>query len=283
MPSWVGNCGDGLRRRHLEEGAGAPSRPVAARPDVLERGTPLPGLHGRRADRDGVGQARRSARLLASLKPDAIVASDLKRAASTAAELAALTGLEVTHDESLRETYAGVWQGLTHEEIIARHGRSTPPGSAVSPSAAAEANWRPRSPTGRPRWCCATPRSSRRTAPSWWSVTVARSAPPSDGCSASSPATGEPRWSLQLLLVRPRRGRARVASPGAQRGHASRTGPRRRRLTPPHRVSGHGFHFPAGRRLKFFLFARRAEERAGYSSVGRAPAWHAGGQEFNSP
>jgi probable phosphoglycerate mutase len=70
----------------------------------------------------GVAQARRSARLLAGLKPDAIVASDLKRAAATAAELAALTGLEVTLDEALRETYAGVWQGLTHDEIISRYG-----------------------------------------------------------------------------------------------------------------------------------------------------------------
>ncbi|MFC8372661.1 MULTISPECIES: histidine phosphatase family protein [unclassified Streptomyces] len=70
----------------------------------------------------GVAQARRSARLLAGLKPDAIVASDLRRAAATAAELAALTGLDVTLDEALRETYAGVWQGLTHDEIIARYG-----------------------------------------------------------------------------------------------------------------------------------------------------------------
>ena len=70
----------------------------------------------------GVSQARRAARLLAGLKPDAIIASDLMRAARTAAELAVLTGLEVTHDEALRETYAGVWQGLTHEEIIARYG-----------------------------------------------------------------------------------------------------------------------------------------------------------------
>ncbi|MEU2897642.1 histidine phosphatase family protein [Streptomyces sp. NPDC088106] len=70
----------------------------------------------------GLAQARRAARLLAGLRPDAIVASDLKRAAATAAELAALTGLEVTHDEALRETYAGVWQGLTHDEIIARYG-----------------------------------------------------------------------------------------------------------------------------------------------------------------
>lgn len=70
----------------------------------------------------GTAQARRAARLLASLKPDAIVASDLKRAAATAAELAAITGLPVTHEEGLRETYAGEWQGLTHDEIIARFG-----------------------------------------------------------------------------------------------------------------------------------------------------------------
>lgn len=33
-----------------------------------------------------------------------------------------MSGLEVTHDANLRETYAGSWQGLTHEEIIERHG-----------------------------------------------------------------------------------------------------------------------------------------------------------------
>ncbi|MCI0383583.1 histidine phosphatase family protein [Streptomyces sp. CNQ085] len=70
----------------------------------------------------GLEQARRAARLLAALKPDAIIASDLRRAVDTAAELAAVTGLEVTRYESLRETYAGVWQGLTHEEIVERHG-----------------------------------------------------------------------------------------------------------------------------------------------------------------
>ncbi|OKJ76340.1 histidine phosphatase family protein [Streptomyces sp. CB02460] len=70
----------------------------------------------------GVAQARRAARLLASLKPDAIVASDLRRAAATAAELASITGLDVVHDAGLRETYAGAWQGLTHEEIVERYG-----------------------------------------------------------------------------------------------------------------------------------------------------------------
>ncbi|GAA2956055.1 hypothetical protein GCM10010446_46410 [Streptomyces enissocaesilis] len=51
-----------------------------------------------------------------------MIASDLKRAAATAGELSALTGLDVTHDSGLRETYAGAWQGLTHGEIIERFG-----------------------------------------------------------------------------------------------------------------------------------------------------------------
>ncbi|WP_346776980.1 histidine phosphatase family protein [Streptomyces sp. HNM0575] len=70
----------------------------------------------------GLEQARRAARLLAALRPDAILASDLRRTAATAAELASITGLDVTHDEALRETYAGAWQGLTHEEIVERYG-----------------------------------------------------------------------------------------------------------------------------------------------------------------
>ncbi|MEU6176092.1 histidine phosphatase family protein [Streptantibioticus parmotrematis] len=70
----------------------------------------------------GVAQARRAARLLAALGPDALVCSDLERARHTAAELTAVTGLEPTYYEGLRETYAGVWQGLTNDEIMARYG-----------------------------------------------------------------------------------------------------------------------------------------------------------------
>ncbi|MER8066978.1 histidine phosphatase family protein [Streptomyces sp. NPDC094034] len=70
----------------------------------------------------GIAQAHRAARLLASLKPDAIVASDLRRAAATARELAAITGHDIAYDAALRETFAGDWQGLTHEEIIGRFG-----------------------------------------------------------------------------------------------------------------------------------------------------------------
>jgi broad specificity phosphatase PhoE len=71
-------------------------------------------------DEVGVQQARNAARILTGLKPAAIVASDLARAAATAAELGALTGLEVKLDSGLRETYLGTWQGLTREEVAER-------------------------------------------------------------------------------------------------------------------------------------------------------------------
>jgi probable phosphoglycerate mutase len=67
-------------------------------------------------------QARRAARLLAALKPDAVISSDLRRASRTAAELAAVTGLVVNEYSALRETYAGVWQGLTTLEIQQKYG-----------------------------------------------------------------------------------------------------------------------------------------------------------------
>ncbi len=65
----------------------------------------------------GRGQARTSAAVLAGLAPDRLVTSDLRRAADTAAELAALTGLAAHHDPALRELDAGAWQGLLHRQI----------------------------------------------------------------------------------------------------------------------------------------------------------------------
>jgi glucosyl-3-phosphoglycerate phosphatase len=75
-------------------------------------------------DLDDVGkrQASRAARLLASMRPQALVSSDLRRARDTAAALAKLTGLDVMTDARLRETYAGSWQGMTATEIDAAHG-----------------------------------------------------------------------------------------------------------------------------------------------------------------
>ena len=82
-------------------------------------------------DETGQAQAERAARLLAALRPDLIVSSDLARAAATAAALARLTGLEVTLDKDLRERHGGCWEGLTDTEIRTRypveHANWTPP------------------------------------------------------------------------------------------------------------------------------------------------------------
>ena len=82
-------------------------------------------------DETGQAQAERAARLLAALRPDLIVSSDLARAAATAAPLGRLTGLEVTLDKDLRERHGGRWEGLTDTEIRTRypveHANWTPP------------------------------------------------------------------------------------------------------------------------------------------------------------
>ncbi|WP_018791557.1 histidine phosphatase family protein [Salinispora arenicola] len=69
----------------------------------------------------GQEQAHVAARLLAGLRPDAIVASDLRRAADTAAALATLTSLPVRTDVRLRERYFGRWQGLQLTEAAERY------------------------------------------------------------------------------------------------------------------------------------------------------------------
>ncbi|HEX5542690.1 MAG TPA: histidine phosphatase family protein [Micromonospora sp.] len=68
----------------------------------------------------GWEQAAAAAPLLAALRPDAIVSSDLRRAADTAQALAAVTGLPVRTDPRLRERYFGLWQGLTIPEVAER-------------------------------------------------------------------------------------------------------------------------------------------------------------------
>jgi probable phosphoglycerate mutase len=65
----------------------------------------------------GRQQAVDAAELLVRLRPDAIVSSDLRRAADTAAALGALTGLPVRHDDRLRERYFGPWQGRLMAEV----------------------------------------------------------------------------------------------------------------------------------------------------------------------
>ena len=65
----------------------------------------------------GRAQARELARALAQERVAAIYTSDLGRAYSTAAIVAASHGMEVTRDERLREVHVGAWSGLGRHEI----------------------------------------------------------------------------------------------------------------------------------------------------------------------
>ncbi|MPZ66821.1 MAG: histidine phosphatase family protein [Pseudonocardiaceae bacterium] len=65
----------------------------------------------------GIGQAHRAAPILAGLRPDVLLTSDLVRASETAAVLGEHAGLAVGVDKRLRETHLGAWQGLSHAEV----------------------------------------------------------------------------------------------------------------------------------------------------------------------
>ncbi|WP_026118844.1 histidine phosphatase family protein [Nocardiopsis ganjiahuensis] len=68
----------------------------------------------------GHAQAERAGRLLATLGPDTILASDLKRAADTAGYLGHSSGVPVEFDKGLRERFGGSWEGLTATELAER-------------------------------------------------------------------------------------------------------------------------------------------------------------------
>ncbi len=77
----------------------------------------------------GLAQAEAAGRALAAELAEKVaagavrvVASDLSRARRTAEIVAGHLGLPVTVDPALRERDGGSWQGLTREEIKARHG-----------------------------------------------------------------------------------------------------------------------------------------------------------------
>jgi alpha-ribazole phosphatase/probable phosphoglycerate mutase len=67
----------------------------------------------------GRAQAERVADALASPPPDAVYASDLRRALDTAAPLAARLGLAVIARKALRERDMGAWVGRTFKDIEA--------------------------------------------------------------------------------------------------------------------------------------------------------------------
>jgi len=72
-------------------------------------------------DELGRAQAVAAARVLAALRPDVLVSSDLSRARETAEVLAAACDLPVTFDPRLRELDLGSWQGLTSEQAREQH------------------------------------------------------------------------------------------------------------------------------------------------------------------
>jgi len=72
-------------------------------------------------DEIGRAQAIEAAALVAAMRPDLLVSSDLQRAHRTAEMVASLTGLELHTDVRLRERHLGHWQGLTREEVASRY------------------------------------------------------------------------------------------------------------------------------------------------------------------
>jgi 2,3-bisphosphoglycerate-dependent phosphoglycerate mutase/probable phosphoglycerate mutase len=65
----------------------------------------------------GREQAASVAPIVAGLRPDRLISSDLSRAADTAELISGATGLPLKLDTRLRETHLGEWQGLTVAEV----------------------------------------------------------------------------------------------------------------------------------------------------------------------
>ncbi|MDX1961806.1 MAG: histidine phosphatase family protein [Pirellulales bacterium] len=69
----------------------------------------------------GQRQSAALARYLSQIPLDAVISSPLRRAAETAAPIAASQGLSVRYEPLLREIHAGVFQGLLWSEISERY------------------------------------------------------------------------------------------------------------------------------------------------------------------
>ena len=69
----------------------------------------------------GLAQARQLARRLSNVAFAALYSSDLGRAHQTARCIADATGHELIADEGLRERHFGIFEGLTNNEIKAKH------------------------------------------------------------------------------------------------------------------------------------------------------------------
>ena len=69
----------------------------------------------------GAAQAVEVAPLVAAMRPDLLITSDLARARQTAERIVALAGGPLRQDVRLRERNLGHWQGLTRDEVAARY------------------------------------------------------------------------------------------------------------------------------------------------------------------
>jgi probable phosphoglycerate mutase len=72
-------------------------------------------------DEVGQAQAVEVAALIAAMRPDLLISSDLARARQTAEHVATLSSVPVRQDVRLRERHLGHWQGLTRDEVAARY------------------------------------------------------------------------------------------------------------------------------------------------------------------
>lgn len=72
-------------------------------------------------DEVGRMQVYEVAPMIAALRPDMLVSSDLARAWQTAESIGAAVGLPVLPDARLRERSLGHWEGLTRDEVEAKY------------------------------------------------------------------------------------------------------------------------------------------------------------------
>jgi probable phosphoglycerate mutase len=69
---------------------------------------------------DGLEEIAAAAAYLASMGPVRLASSPAPRAAATAAYLTAQTGVRAQVADGLHEVSLGVWEGLTHDEVVDR-------------------------------------------------------------------------------------------------------------------------------------------------------------------
>ena len=217
----------------------------------------------------GRAQAEAMADVLAEREPALLVSSDLSRARETAAFLEKATGLTAVEDARLREYDLGERTGLTLAEFGERlgvdvegwsdvHGHIVVPGAETHEDVAARVVPALRGGPG--------PARSGRDRPG----RAPRCRPPGRARRPAGLADrdgGDDRVDAQLRL-------GEVAEHEAGRLRLSTYNPARQ-LTPI-RIAGRSL-------AKIPGVAQGSGQRWGCGAVGSAPAWHAGGQGFESP